>query len=155
MQMNLKMSGTFLMSLVVWMANIFAYFVLLALVQCSSTTKSTFLLYFKGYWMQTISSLLLTWRGFGIQSDGGILLASDLFSFNDGKGISFPEPDFLPNSNVTAPYVMLEDEAYPFLPYLMKPHEPNSLTDRKHNFNECLSRARKPVECAFRILYSK
>jgi len=37
----------------------------------------------------------------------------------------------------------------------MKPYECNSLTDRRHNFNEHLSRARKTVECAFGILYSK
>ena len=41
--------------------------------------------------MQTISALLLTWGGFGKQSDGGMFLASDLFSFIDGKRISFPE----------------------------------------------------------------
>jgi hypothetical protein len=37
----------------------------------------------------------------------------------------------------------------------MKPYERNSLTDRRRNFNERLSRARKTVECAFGILYSK
>jgi len=84
-----------------------------------------------------------------------MFLASDLFSFIDGKRISFPEPDFLPHSNVTAQYVMLGDEAYPLLPYLMKPYECNSLTDRRRNFNESLSTARKTVECAFGILYSK
>ena len=93
--------------------------------------------------------------GFGKQSDGGTFLDSDLFSFIDGKRISFPEPDFLPHSNVTAPYVMLGDEAYPLLPYLMKPYERNTLNDRRRNFNERLSRARKTVECAFGILYSK
>ena len=93
--------------------------------------------------------------GFGKQSDGDTFLASDLFSFIDGKGIIFPEPDFLPHSNVTAPYVMLGDEAYPLFPYLMKPYERNSLTDRRRNFNERLSRARKTVECALGILYSK
>jgi len=80
---------------------------------------------------------------FGKRSDGGTFLASDLFIFIDGKGIGFPEPDFLPHSNVTAPYVMLGDEAYPLLPYLMKPYERNSLTDRRRNFNERLSRAKK------------
>ena len=80
---------------------------------------------------------------FGKQSDGGTFLASDLFSFIDGKSIIFPEPDFLPRSNVTAPYVMLGDEAYPLLSYLMKPYERNSLTDRRRNFNERLSRAKK------------
>jgi hypothetical protein len=37
----------------------------------------------------------------------------------------------------------------------MKPYERNSLTDRRRKFNECLSRTRKTVECAFGILYSK
>jgi len=37
----------------------------------------------------------------------------------------------------------------------MKPYERNSLADRRRNFNVRLSRARKPVECAFGILYSK
>jgi hypothetical protein len=53
--------------------------------------------------------------GFGKQSDGGRFLASDLFSFIDGKRISFPEPDFLSHSNLTAPY-MLGDEVYPCFP---------------------------------------
>jgi len=50
---------------------------------------------------------------------------------------------------------MLGDEAYPLLPYLMKPYKHNSLTDRRHNFNKRLSGARKTVECALGILYSK
>ena len=93
--------------------------------------------------------------GFRKQSDGGTFLASDLLSFITGKRISFPEPDFLPHSNVKAPYVMLGDEAYPLLPYLMKPYERNLLTDRRRNFNERLSTARKTLECAFGILYCK
>jgi hypothetical protein len=60
-----------------------------------------------------------------------MFLASDLLSFIEEKIIIFPEPDFLPHSSVTAPYVMLGDEAYPLLPYLMKPYERNSLTDRR------------------------
>ena len=55
-------------------------------------------------------------QGFGKQSDGGTFLALDLFSFINGKRI-FPGLDFLPYSSVTAPYVMLGDEAYPLLPY--------------------------------------
>ena len=90
---------------------------------------------------------------FGKQSDRDTFLASDLFSFIDGKRIIFPEPDFLPHSNVIAPCVMLGDEV--MLPYLMKPYERNSLADRRFNFKDRLSRARKTVECAFGILYSK
>jgi len=97
--------------------------------------------------------IIVDMGGFGKQIDGGTFLASDLFSFIDGKRIVFPEPGFLPHSSVIVLYVMLGDEA--LLPSLMKPYERNSLTDRRRNFNERLSRARKPVECAFGILYSK
>ena len=81
--------------------------------------------------------------GFGKQSKGGTFLASHLFSFINGKRINFPEPDFHPHSNVTAPYVMFGDEAYPLLPYVMKPYEHNSLNDRRCNFNDRFSRAKK------------
>jgi hypothetical protein len=94
-------------------------------------------------------SITVDMGGLGKQSDGGMFLPSDLFTSIDGKRISFPEPDFLPHSNVIAPYIMLGDEDYPLLPYLMKPYERNKFTDRRRNFNEQLSRARKTVECAF------
>lgn len=47
--------------------------------------------------------------GFGKQSDGGSFMPSDLFHFINGKNLIFPEPDFLPHSNVKATYVMLAD----------------------------------------------
>jgi len=74
---------------------------------------------------------------FGKQSDGGTFLASDLLSFIDGKRINFPEPDFPPHSNVTAPYIMLGDEAYPLFPYLMKPYE-RKLTEDAISTSACL-----------------
>ena len=69
--------------------------------------------------------------GFGKQSDGGTFLASDLSGFIDGEKIIFPEPQFLPHSNVMAPCVMSGGEAYPLFPHLMKPYERNSLTNRR------------------------
>lgn len=93
--------------------------------------------------------------GYGKQSDGGTFLASDLFNFINSDLITFPEPDILPHSQIEAPFVILADEAYPLLPYLMKPYKRDGLTERKRRFNDRLSRARKTVECSFGITYSK
>lgn len=93
--------------------------------------------------------------GYGKQSDGGTFLASHLHEFIASGDIKFPEPEMLPNTNVQAPFIMLADEAYPLLPHLMTPYKRNTLTPRRKNFNNRLSRARKTVECAFGILYAK
>lgn len=93
--------------------------------------------------------------GYGKQSDGGTYMASDLLHFIENQTMKFPQPDNLPNTNVKAPYVMLADEAYPLLPYLLTPYERQYLTEEKRNFNKRLSRGRMVVECAFGILYSK
>ena len=53
------------------------------------------------------------------------------------------------------PYVILEDEAYPLFPYLMRPFPRQDLNDEKRIFNYRLSRARRCVECAFGILRAK
>lgn len=93
--------------------------------------------------------------GYGKQSDGGTFMASDLFNFIENQQINFPEPSFLPHTTVKAPYVILADEAYPLLPYLIVPYERQNLTEEMRNYNKRLSRARMTVECAFGILYSK
>lgn len=68
--------------------------------------------------------------GYGKQSDGGTFMASDLFKAIQEGSVVFPPPDNLPNTNITAPYVMLADEAYPLLPYLMTPFK--RTTNGKH-----------------------
>ena len=93
--------------------------------------------------------------GYGKQSDGGTYLAYDLFNFIEQELIKFPAPDMLPHSQIEAPFVFFADEAYPLLPYLMKPYKREGLTETKRMFNDRLSRARKTVECAFGITYSK
>lgn len=93
--------------------------------------------------------------GFGKQSDGGTLQASDLYSVLTKGKLEIPEPSYLPNTNVKAPYVFVGDEAYPLLPFLLKPYGGRNLTIEDTTFNQRLSRCRKTVECAFGMLYSK
>jgi hypothetical protein len=87
------MSGTFLMSLVVWMANI--------RIVCP-TDSGAMILNYKKYLSVVLQALLdanckfitVDIGGFGKQGDGSTFLASDLFSFIDRKRIIFPERTF-------------------------------------------------------------
>nr|CAI5849742.1 unnamed protein product [Callosobruchus analis] len=80
--------------------------------------------------------------GYGKQSDGGTFQASDFY-------------EFLTRKNTKALFVFISDEAYPLLPYLLKPFGGTNLTNEQENFNKRLSRARKTIECSFGIIYSK
>lgn len=71
------------------------------------------------------------------------------------KKLKIPEPSFLPQTNVKAPYVLLSDEAYPLLNFALKPYGERNSDIEKECFNNRLSKARKTVECAFRILCAK
>lgn len=94
--------------------------------------------------------------GYGKQSDGGTFQASDLYKLLNSKQINLPKPTYLPrNHNTKAPFVLIGDEAYPLLPYLMKPFGGKNLSIDQECFNKRLSRARKTVECAFGILSAK
>lgn len=93
--------------------------------------------------------------GFGKQSDGGTFYCSDFYKLLTTKKIEIPEPSELPGTNVKAPYVLIADEAYPLLDFVLKPFGGSNLSLEQESFNSRLSRARKTIECAFGILYSK
>lgn len=93
--------------------------------------------------------------GYGKQSDGGTFQASRLKELIQNRSLEIPKPDYLPGSNVKAPYVFLGDEAYPLLSCLLKPFARDNLGEDQQNYNKRLSRTRKCIECAFGILYSK
>lgn len=93
--------------------------------------------------------------GYGKQSDGGTFRSSSLFLQLSTGGLQIPNDQALPNSDITVPYVMIGDEAYPLLPNLLKPYSRENLQTDEAYFNSRLSRARRTVECAFGIIYSK
>lgn len=93
--------------------------------------------------------------GYGKQSDGGTFRSSALFLYLSEGRLNIPNDCTLPNSDITVPYVMIGDEAYPLLRNLLKPYRRQNLDADKEYFNARLSRARRTVECAFGILYAK
>ncbi|KAJ4440840.1 hypothetical protein ANN_10687 [Periplaneta americana] len=93
--------------------------------------------------------------GYGKQSDGGTFRSSDMYKLLKNKQLNIPLNEYLPSTNTLVPFVFMGDEAYPLLENLLKPYSGENLEKDSECFNKRLSRARKTVECAFGILYSK
>ena len=94
-------------------------------------------------------------RGRGIQSDGGTFSASALYDYLESSHFNMPPDEALSGATKILPNVLLGDEAYPLKTYLLKPYFGKNLTPERSMFRYRLSRARRCIECAFRILYSK
>ena len=90
-------------------------------------------------------------------SDGGVFdacsFSKELSSNLNARHI--PNDEKLPNSDITCPYVLVADEAFPLTNHIMKPYPMRSLTKERQIFNYRLSRARRIVENAFGILSSR
>ena len=114
------------------------------------TTNSTIPLFFRLLLTQILNLYLFTREGgYGKQSDGGVFRYSALYQSLETQSLKLPGDTFLPNSEITLPYVFVGDEAYPLTTYIMKPYGRRTLDRSKVIFNCRLSRARRVVECAF------
>ncbi|KAK3795995.1 hypothetical protein RRG08_035172 [Elysia crispata] len=97
-------------------------------IRCPSNSGSMFFNYKKFFsvTLQGVSDanyrfINIDVGGYGKQSDGGTFQASEFYrALTDGK-INLPKHSFLPQTNVVAPYVLIGDEAYPLLPFVLKP----------------------------------
>ena len=56
----------------------------------------------------------------GKQSDGGAFSSSDLFKCLESNAFKLPESMPLPSTNIETPLMLIGDEGYPLLPYLMR-----------------------------------
>ena len=79
----------------------------------------------------------------GKQSDGGVFRNSDLYICLESNAFNVPTSVEIPGTGSTTPFVLLGDEAYPLMPYLMRPFPRSDLDRPKRIFNYRLSRARR------------
>jgi hypothetical protein len=93
----------------------------------------------------------------GRNSDGAVFRHSSFGELLKQGKLNVPPPTTLPGETIDEPfpYYLVGDEAFPLLPYLMRPYPKRVLNDAKRIFNFRLSRGRKSVECAFGMLTSK
>lgn len=94
---------------------------------------------------------------YGKNSDGGILSNSNLGKALEKNKLNIPNDQYFPDANEKLPLVIIGDEAFPLKKYLLRPYPgPQMYEDqKKKNFNDRLSRARKVVEDAFGQLTAK
>lgn len=91
---------------------------------------------------------------YGRNSDGGIFAHSSLGRRLENGTFNIPNGKYLPHTTLTAPYVIVGDEAFPLKTYLLRPYpgrQSNGDADKSY-FNYRLSMARRLVENAFSIL---
>lgn len=94
---------------------------------------------------------------YGKDNDAGVFDACTLKQAIEHQKLQIPEPDFLPNTLIKAPFVFVGDAAFPLKTYLLKPYAQKNVSegDIKERFNHRLSRARMVVECSFGSIASR
>ena len=92
---------------------------------------------------------------YGKQSDGGIFALTNVYKRLATNTFNMPNPDYIPSTDIKAPFLLLGDEAYPLKSYLLKPYSRRNLSNEERIFNYRLSRARRCIECSFGILVAK
>ncbi|XP_026816456.1 protein ALP1-like [Rhopalosiphum maidis] len=118
---------------------------------------------YKGYYsvvLQGISDanykfIAIEVRAYGKQSDAGTFSDLNVYQRLEANTLNIPENENIPLTNISAPFVLLGDDAYPLKTNLLKPYSRKRLTIEERIFNYRLSRARRCVECAFGILVAK
>lgn len=94
---------------------------------------------------------------YGRNSDGGIFAHSNFGKAFEKCKFNVPKDRNLPGTQISAPYVIVGDEAFPLKPYLVRPYPGAQINGdiEKQTFNYRLSRARRVSENAFGNLAQK
>lgn len=88
-------------------------------------------------------------------SDAGIFNNCKFFHAMLKNELGIPCPEVLPGTDITLPYMVVADDAFPLTKNIMKPFSRRSTEISQRIFNYRLSRARRVVENAFGILSGK
>jgi len=91
----------------------------------------------------------------GSESDGGVFSHCALAHMLERNSLHLPQMATLPMSDVSAPYVIVADAAFPLKTYLLKPYPQRKLDAKKEIFNYRLSRARRIIENTFGIMTNR
>ena len=92
---------------------------------------------------------------YGRHSDGGVLTHSNFGQAMDSGTLSVPEPDNLPGTTTTLPFVFVGDAAFPLKTYMLRPYPGRYLGEDRQIFNYRLSRARRVIENTFGIMAAR
>jgi hypothetical protein len=75
-------------------------------------------------------------------------------AFFSGR-LGIPNPREIQQTTIKIPFFYVGDEAFPLKPNLMRPYPRKDLDYSKRIFNYLITRARRTVECSFRMLTKK
>lgn len=93
----------------------------------------------------------------GASSDSNVFKRTNLYKKLERNGLNIPQPKTLPNdeSGKLILYVIVGDEAFALSEHVLRTYSFRNLNISKRIFNYRLTRARRIVKCAFRILSNK
>ncbi|CAK1598267.1 unnamed protein product [Parnassius mnemosyne] len=92
---------------------------------------------------------------YGKEYDSTVFQNSKLYELMINNNLPLPHPQPLSGFNTPTPYVFVGDEAFGLSKNIMRPYGGQNLDLQQKVFNYRLSRARRYVECAFRIMANK
>lgn len=108
------------------------------------------------------SSYLFTYvevGSYGREGDAGVFSRSNLYQNLEQNTLNIPESTQIPGTDISLPYSIIGDEAFPLKTFLMRPFPGRggnvSLNYKTQIYNYRLSRARRTIENAFGILVSR
>ncbi|XP_064464979.1 uncharacterized protein LOC135376400 [Ornithodoros turicata] len=91
----------------------------------------------------------------GRMNDSGVWNSCSLRAKLESSPSVLPQPQALPHSSMSVPYVIVGDEGFGLKNYLMRPYPARELSTDARIFNYRLSRARRTAENAFGVLCSR
>lgn len=88
-------------------------------------------------------------------SNGGVFRNSTLFTAIENSILHLPQPEKIPGTDISTPYVFVADDAFPLTTNIMKPYAHQGLTQMERIYNYRLSRARRISENVFGIMVAR